>query len=54
MFSQSDLNYLAQSLFWFARELQPILGYARWENFLVAINRAVDLCNSQNIKVDDH
>ncbi|SDB77000.1 hypothetical protein SAMN05192581_101579 [Bacteroides ovatus] len=39
---------------WFARELQSILGYARWENFLVAIGRAVDSCKSQNINVDDH
>ncbi len=39
---------------WFARELQEVLGYARWENFLVAINRAVDSCKTQNINVDDH
>ena len=39
---------------WFARELQTILGYARWENFLVAIHRAVDSCKSQEINVDDH
>jgi len=39
---------------WFARELQPVLGYARWENFQVAINRAVESCKSQNISVDDH
>ena len=39
---------------WFARELQTILGYARWENFLVAIHRAVDSCKSQQINVDDH
>lgn len=39
---------------WFARELQPILGYARWENFLIAVGRAVDSCKSQNINVDDH
>lgn len=39
---------------WFARDLQPILGYARWENFLVAIGRAVDSCKSQEINVDDH
>ena len=32
---------------WFARELQFILGYARWENFIVAINRAVDSCKTQ-------
>lgn len=39
---------------WFARELQTILGYARWENFLVAIHRAVASCKSQDINVDDH
>jgi len=39
---------------WFARELQIILGYARWENFLVAIHRAVASCKSQQINVDDH
>ena len=27
---------------WYARELQTLLGYARWENFVVAINRAID------------
>jgi len=36
---------------WFARELQTILGYARWENFLVAIRRAVDSCKTQGINV---
>ena len=39
---------------WFARELQTILGYARWENFSVAIHRAVASCKSQQINVDDH
>ena len=39
---------------WFARELQTILGYARWENFLVAIHRAIDSCKAQSINIDDH
>ena len=39
---------------WFARELQILLGYARWENFIVAIHRATDSCKSQNINIDDH
>ena len=38
----------------FARELQELLGYARWENFIVAINRAVDSCKIQHINIDDH
>ena len=39
---------------WFARDLQKQLGYARWENFAVAIRRAVESCKSQNINIDDH
>lgn len=34
--------------------MQSVLGYARWENFLVAIKRAVESCKTQNINVDDH
>lgn len=39
---------------WYARELQTVLGYARWENFAVAIGRAIESCKSQGISVDDH
>lgn len=39
---------------WYARELQILLGYARWENFVVAINRAVDSCKTQGVSIDDH
>lgn len=39
---------------WFARDLQPLLGYARWENFQVAINRAIESCKTQGINIDDH
>ncbi len=39
---------------WYARELQPVLGYARWENFLVAIGRALESCKTQGVFVEDH
>ena len=39
---------------WFARDLMPVLGYARRENFQSAIGRAIDSCKSQNISMDDH
>ena len=29
---------------WYARELQQVLGYTRWENFVVAIGRAMESC----------
>ena len=39
---------------WFARELQQVLGYARWENFVVAIGRAMESCKTLGVNVDDH
>lgn len=39
---------------WFARDLQAVLGYSRWENFQTAIKRAVESCHSQGINIDDH
>ena len=38
---------------WYARELQKVLGYSRWENFSLAISRAIASCKSQNVNVDD-
>ena len=40
--------------FWFARELQEPLGYARWENFLVAIRRAIESCNTAGYDALNH
>ena len=39
---------------WYARELQQVLGYARWENFVVAIGRAMESCKTLGVNVDDH
>ena len=39
---------------WYARELQQVLGYSRWENFVVAIGRAMESCKTLGINVDDH
>lgn len=39
---------------WFARDLQELLGYARWESFTMVISRAVESCKTQGISVDDH
>lgn len=40
--------------FWFARDLQEPLGYARWENFITAIQRAIESCKSISYNPDDH
>ena len=39
---------------WYARSLQQVLGYARWENFVVAIGRAIESCKTLGVNVDDH
>lgn len=33
---------------WSARELCPVLGYARWESFVAVIKRAVEVCKTEN------
>ena len=40
--------------FWFARDLQEPLGYARWENFLTAIQRAMTSCETTGYDPADH
>jgi DNA-damage-inducible protein D len=40
--------------FWYARELMPLLGYERWENFEKAVKRSMDSCETAGITVPDH
>ena len=40
--------------FWFARDLMSLLGYARWENFETAIQRAMASCKQSGIVLTDH
>ena len=40
--------------FWFARDLQEPLWYARWENFQTVIHRAVESCEASNHAASDH
>ena len=57
---QSRFDALAQVIpdeeieFWFARDLQEPLGYARWESFMTAIQRAIVSCESTGYSVTDH
>ena len=39
---------------WSARELQVILGYAEWRNFLNAIDKAKNACEGAGEKVEHH
>ncbi len=57
---QSRFDTLAQNIpgeeieFWFARDLQEPLGYLRWENFMTAIKRAIESCQTTGYDPNDH
>ena len=40
--------------FWYARDLMPLLGYERWENFDKVILRAIDSCYTAGIPIVNH
>jgi DNA-damage-inducible protein D len=40
--------------YWYARDLYPLLGYLRWENFETAIQRAKEACGKAGGSVADH
>ena len=39
---------------WSARDLQEILGYAKWQNFQNAIDKAKDACTNAGEECDNH
>lgn len=39
---------------WSARELYPVLGYAKWERFKDTITRAKESCNNAGESITDH
>jgi len=58
---QQQLDALAQEIpgeedveYWLARDLQEPLGYARWENFLTTIKRAISSCETTGYTSKDH
>jgi DNA-damage-inducible protein D len=40
--------------FWFARDLQILLGYTQWRNFLLVIEKAKTACANAKQEVLDH
>lgn len=40
--------------FWFARDLQGLLGYSKWENFVKVIDKAKTACQTAGHAVTDH
>ncbi len=40
--------------FWMARDLQPLLGYAQWKNFVKVIEKAKTACMVAGCDKQDH
>jgi len=40
--------------YWLARELQELLGYAEWRNFVNAVDKAKESCKTTGEAVSDH
>ena len=40
--------------FWLARDLQHLLGYAKWENFVKGVNKAEIACETSGHAAADH
>lgn len=56
---QSQFDLLAHKLdddteFWYARDLQKLLGYTSWQNFSAVIWRAVESCETAKFDSSDH
>jgi DNA-damage-inducible protein D len=40
--------------FWYARDLQTVLGYTKWENFKKVIDKAIESCETAGFQPSDH
>lgn len=40
--------------YWFARDLQKLLDYSKWDNFLTVVEKAKVACEQANNSCDDH
>ena len=40
--------------YWLARDIQHLLGYSKWENFLNVVSKAKTACKVSGHKVSDH
>ena len=40
--------------FWFARDLQALLGYTQWRNFLNVVEKDHESCKNSNHAILDH
>jgi DNA-damage-inducible protein D len=48
------VNETDSTEYWFARDLQELLGYSKWENFIKVIDKAKIACANAKQEVFDH
>lgn len=52
---EKDVHRTQQDIeFWYARDLQNLLGYLRWKNFIQVIDKASTACQSNGHEITDH
>ncbi len=52
---ESCVNWTKNGIeFWFARDLQHLLGYTEWRNFLQVIHKAKTSCETAGHDISDH
>lgn len=52
---EEHVNYTEQGIeFWFARDLQHLLGYSEWRNFTKVITKAKTSCEASGNDILDH
>mgnify|MGYP006052115977 FL=1 len=52
---ESHANQTEEGIdFWLARDLQHLLGYTKWDNFLGVISKAKTACEISGESIDDH
>ena len=51
---ESSVHLKQGAEYWYARDLQKLLGYDRWENFSKVLVKAKVACEGAKQKADDH
>ncbi|OGQ06110.1 MAG: DNA damage-inducible protein D [Deltaproteobacteria bacterium RIFCSPLOWO2_01_44_7] len=51
---ESALQRKEETEFWYARDLQSLLGYEKWDNFLKVIEKAKIACLNSKHAIEDH
>ena len=48
------INQRSGAEYWFARELQPVFGYADWNIFVAVIAKAREACAAAGVNASEH